>query len=88
MPCYTPENCGVHNRECKPYGRLYVVIGDQDELGTFVLRTTSYNSIRTLAARMRNFHAVSGGLLACMPPGTARARQIDHAAFSHCHLLR
>lgn len=67
LPCYTPDNCGFHNRECKPYGRLYVVIGDQDELGTFVLRTTSYNSIRTLAARMRYFHAVSGGLLACMP---------------------
>lgn len=67
LPCYTPDNCGFHNRECKPYGRLYVVIGDQDELGTFVFRTTSYNSIRTLAARMRYFHAVSGGLLACMP---------------------
>ncbi|MCJ9708716.1 hydrolase or metal-binding protein [Bordetella hinzii] len=67
LPCYTPDGCGFHNRECKPYGRLYVTIGDQDELGTFVLRTTSYNSIRTLAARMRYFHAVSGGLLACMP---------------------
>lgn len=67
LPCYTPDNCGFHNRECKPYGRLYVVIGDRDELGTFILRTTSYNSIRTLAARMRYFHAVSGGLLACMP---------------------
>ncbi|MBO1111836.1 hydrolase or metal-binding protein [Bordetella petrii] len=67
LPCYTPDGCGFHNRECKPYGRLYVTIGDQDELGVFVLRTTSYNSIRTLAARMRYFHAVSGGLLACMP---------------------
>ncbi|MGY6272140.1 recombination directionality factor [Achromobacter denitrificans] len=67
LPCYTPDNCGFHNRECKPYSRLYVVIGDQDELGTFILRTTSYNSIRTLAARMRYFHAISGGLLACMP---------------------
>ncbi|MGE4404008.1 hydrolase or metal-binding protein [Pseudomonas sp.] len=67
MSCPSPDHCGFHNRDCKPYGRLYVVIGDQDELGTFVLRTTSYNSIRTLAARMRYFHAVSGGLLACMP---------------------
>lgn len=67
LPCATPDGCSFHNRECKPYGRLYVTIGDQDELGTFVLRTTSYNSIRTLAARMRYFHAVSGGLLACMP---------------------
>jgi hypothetical protein len=32
-----------------------------------VLRTTSYNTIRTLAARLEYFHAVSGGLLACMP---------------------
>lgn len=67
LPCATPDGCSFHNRECKPYGRLYVVIGDQDELGTFVLRTTSYNSIRTLAARMLYFHAVSGGLLASMP---------------------
>lgn len=67
LPCATPDGCGFHDRQCKPYGRLYVTIGDQDELGTFVLRTTSYNSIRTLAARMRYFHAVSGGLLACMP---------------------
>lgn len=67
LSCHTPDNCSFHNRECKPYGRPYVVIGDQDKLGTFVLRTTSYNSIRTLAARMCYFHAVSGGLLACMP---------------------
>src|SRR5690606_26066399 len=25
LPCYTPDSCGFHNRECKPYGRLYVV---------------------------------------------------------------
>src|SRR5690606_1374579 len=66
LPCYDPDHCGFHNRECRPYGRLYAIIG-LDQLGTFVLRTTSYNSIRTLAARMRYFHAVSGGLLACMP---------------------
>ena len=66
LPCYDPDHCGFHNRECKPYGRLYAIIG-LDQLGCFVLRTTSYNSIRTLAARMRYYHAVSGGLLACMP---------------------
>jgi hypothetical protein len=46
---------------------LNVRIGDEDELGTFIFRTTGFNSIRTLAARLRYFHAVSGGLLACMP---------------------
>ena len=52
---------------CKPYGRLYVQIGDDDELGCFVFRTTGYNSIRTLAARLRYFHAISGGNLATLP---------------------
>jgi hypothetical protein len=52
---------------CKPYGRLNVAIGDEDELGSFIFRTTSYNSIRTLAARLHYFSAVSGGLLACLP---------------------
>jgi hypothetical protein len=44
-----------------------VVIGDNDALGSFVLRTTSYNTIRTLMARMEYFRALSGNLLACMP---------------------
>ncbi|MBB5501053.1 hypothetical protein [Paraburkholderia sp. MM5384-R2] len=38
-----------------------------DELGSFIFRTTSYNSIRTLAARLHYFSAVSGNLLACLP---------------------
>ena len=52
---------------CKPYGRLNVKLGDDDELGTFIFRTTGYNSIRTLAARLHYFQAVSGDQLACMP---------------------
>ncbi len=68
---------------CKPYGRLHVRIdtaspgqtdtgatgagvGD-DELGSFVFRTTGFNSIRTLSARLRYLFAVSGGLLAGLP---------------------
>jgi hypothetical protein len=42
-------------------------IGDDDELGTFIFRTTGFNSIRTLAARLSYYQAVSGNLLACMP---------------------
>ena len=38
-----------------------------DELGKFIFRTTGYNSIRTLVARLHCFKAVSGDLLACMP---------------------
>lgn len=66
LPCPSPSVCEFGWKLCKPYARLNVVIGD-DETGTFIFRTTSFNSIRTLAARLHYFHAVSGGLLACMP---------------------
>ena len=68
LPCPSPDMCefGAHDL-CKPYGRLYVRIGGEDELGCFVFRTTGYNSIRTLAARLRYFHAISGGNLATLP---------------------
>ena len=68
LSCPSPDLCdyGSHGL-CKPYGRLYVQIGEDDELGCFVFRTTGYNSIRTLAARLRYFHAISGGNLATLP---------------------
>jgi hypothetical protein len=68
LPCPSPDGCVFGQAgNCKPYGRLNVVISDDDELGSFIFRTTSYNSIRTLAARLRYFSAVSGNLLACLP---------------------
>ena len=65
--CPGPDVCRFGLGQCKPYGRLNVSIGDSDELGSFVFRTTGFNSIRTLAARLQYFAAVSGGHLACMP---------------------
>lgn len=69
LPCPGPEGCAFAKGECKAYARLNVVVGDgeEDGLGSFVLRTTSYNTIRTLAARLAYFHAVSGARLACLP---------------------
>ncbi|MBU9550487.1 phage capsid protein [Burkholderia cenocepacia] len=68
LPCPSPDGCTFGRQGgCKPYGRLNVIIGDDDELGSFIFRTTSYNSIRTLAARLHYFRAVSGNLLACLP---------------------
>jgi hypothetical protein len=67
LPCTAPEGCQLAKAGCKPYGRLNVKIGDDDELGTFIFRTTGFNSIRTLAARLSYYQAVSGNLLACMP---------------------
>ncbi|MFM0042151.1 recombination directionality factor [Paraburkholderia sediminicola] len=68
MGCPTPDACAFGQAgNCKPFGRLNVGIGDEDELGSFIFRTTSFNSIRTLAARLRYFSAVSGNLLSCLP---------------------
>lgn len=68
LPCASPGGCAFgQSGNCKPYGRLNVAIGDDDELGSFIFRTTSYNSIRTLAARLHYFGAVSGNVLASLP---------------------
>jgi hypothetical protein len=68
LPCPSPDGCAFGQAgNCKPYARLNVAIGDEDELGSFVFRTTSFNSIRTLAARLHYFSAVSGNLLASLP---------------------
>lgn len=63
VACPAPEGCGFgQSGGCKPYARLNVQVeGQEDELGSFIFRTTGYNSIRTLAARLRYFEAVSGG---------------------------
>ena len=67
-PCPSPDLCALaQGGLCKPYGRLYVNLDESDEFGSFVFRTTGFNSIRTLAARLRYYHAASNGLLSCLP---------------------
>ena len=63
VPCPAPDACEFGRTSgCKLLGRLNVQIdGQDDDLGTFIFRTTGYNSIRTLAARLEYFRAVSGG---------------------------
>lgn len=68
LPCPSPDGCPLaKGGACKPYGRLNVAIGDDDMLGSFVFRTTGFNSIRTLAARLSYLQALSGDRLACLP---------------------
>lgn len=68
LPCPSPDGCSLaQGNACKPYGRLNVVIGNDDPLGSFVFRTTGFNSIRTLVARLQYFQAISGNRLACLP---------------------
>lgn len=67
-PCPSPDLCPLaQGGHCKPYGRLHVNLDDSDEFGTFIFRTTGFNSIRTLAARLNYYHAASNGLLSCLP---------------------
>lgn len=66
--CPSPDLCPLaQGGLCKPYGRLYVNLDESDELGAFIFRTTGFNSIRTLAARLRYYHAASSDLLSCLP---------------------
>ena len=67
-PCPSPDLCSMaQGGHCKPYARLHVNLDESDELGTFIFRTTGFNSIRTLAARLSYYHAASNGLLSCLP---------------------
>ncbi|WP_439836988.1 recombination directionality factor, partial [Aeromonas caviae] len=63
VSCPGPERCAFAGQQgCKLYGRLNLFVeGQGDELGSFIFRTTGYNSVRTLAARLKYLEAVSGG---------------------------
>lgn len=68
LVCPSPEGCEWGQAHgCKPYARLTVRIGDEDELDAFIFRTAGFNSIRTLAARLQHFKALSGDALTTLP---------------------
>ena len=68
LPCPSPDGCAFgQGGACKPYGRLNVLIGDEDEMGSFHVQNDVvqlHPHIRGSAALLR---AVSGNLLACLP---------------------
>lgn len=69
IDCPRPDNCtyGTTNR-CKSFSRFYIRIeGQDDELGVFVLRTASHNSLDRLGGRLNQLHGLTGGLTAGMP---------------------
>ena len=68
LPCPSPDSCPLaQGNACKAYARLNVQIGDDDSMGSFVFRTTGFNSIRTLTARLNYFKAISNDMLSCLP---------------------
>ena len=54
----------AQDKPCKPYGRLYVNRDESDEFCAFIFRTSGFNSIWDLAARLSYYHAA--GLLSCL----------------------
>lgn len=69
MDCPRPEACefGIRQR-CKNMSRAYFQIeGQEDELGVFILRTTSFNSLNYLGTRLAQLSGLTGGRLAGLP---------------------
>ncbi len=69
MDCPRPEGCEYGQRQrCKNFTRAYFRIeGQEDELGTFILRTTSYNSLDSLGSRLSQLSGLTNGRIANMP---------------------
>jgi hypothetical protein len=71
VECRGPEHCPfakVAEHPCRFFGRLNVQIEGQDDTSsTFILRTSSVNTLRTLYSKLWAFHARYGGLLRGIP---------------------
>ena len=60
------KNCQfAKEKKCKPYAKLSVILEKANRVGgVFVLRTTSYNTIRNLMSSMAFISNATGGILA------------------------
>ncbi len=69
MDCPRPEACEFGQRQrCKNMSRAYFQVeGQDDELGVFILRTTSFNSLNYLGTRLAQLSGYTNGRLAGMP---------------------
>lgn len=88
LPCPGPDFCELAQSGCKPYGRLNVLIThneDQykDPVGSFIFRTSGFNSIRTLASRLAYFQALSGNRLSCLPLALKVRGKSTRQSFGH-----
>ena len=69
IDCPRPEACEFATRQrCKNMSRAYFQVeGQEDELGVFILRTTSFNSLNYLGTRLAQLSGLTGGRLAGLP---------------------
>jgi hypothetical protein len=74
---------GAANR-CKPFGRLIVGMEsgfEHDPLAGFIFRTTSFNSIRSLTARLSFLGALTGNKLSGLPCNLRMRAKSTSASF-------
>lgn len=69
IDCPRPEACKYgQDQRCKSMSRAYFRIdGSEDELGVYALRTTSWNSLSSLATRLSQLHGITQGHIVGMP---------------------
>lgn len=71
VECFGPEHCEFGaDRRCKQFARLMIGVEGEfqkDPLSAFIFRTTSYNSIKAITARLEYMAALTGGKIAGMP---------------------
>jgi hypothetical protein len=69
MACPRPEACEYGQRQrCRNMTRAYFQVDGQDDpLASFVLRSTSWNTLTSLTGRLERLSGLTGGKLAGMP---------------------
>lgn len=61
-----PKTCeAFKQKQCKPYGRLSVILSSADRVGgAYIFRTTSWNTLRNILTSMAFIRTITGGVLA------------------------
>lgn len=66
--CDRKECALARDKKCKPYGRLSLILTNANRIGgTYIFRTTSWNSIRNIISAMAFIQNQTGGILAGIP---------------------
>ena len=81
-----PKQCAAYKeKRCKPYGRLSVILASANRIGgTYIFRTTSWNTIRNVLSSMAFIRTITGGVLAGIPlrmtllPMTVNPHDVGH----------
>lgn len=87
--CDRCEFAQAAGNSCRLFGRVSVQIeGQTSPLGTYVLRTGSINTLRTLETNLRAYHALFGGRLRGVPFNlTLRPMQTKQSAWETFYVV-